>query len=133
MITTVDSSVIIELLVDESGKADSSESALRQARKEGSLIICETVLAEVAPILGDKGDLEEFLRDWEFTFQPASMESSILAGSLFRLYLGRGGKRGRVVADFLVGAHAQVFSNRLLTRDRGFYRDYFKGLSIWNP
>ena len=41
-----------------------------------------------------------------------------------------GGKHERILADFLIGAHALHEANRLLTRDRGFYRRYFSGLEI---
>jgi hypothetical protein len=52
---------------------------------------------------------------------------------MFRVYPHRGGKRGRVVPDFLIAAHAQELSDRLLARDRGYYRDYFMQLNLWEP
>ena len=52
---------------------------------------------------------------------------------MFRVYLERGGKRGRVVPDFLIAAHAQTHAQRLLARDRGCYRDYFIQLDLWDP
>jgi predicted nucleic acid-binding protein len=41
--------------------------------------------------------------------------------------------RERVIADFLVAAHASVHADRLLTRDRGFYRSRFRTLRILDP
>ena len=45
----------------------------------------------------------------------------------------QGGRRDRVVADFLIGVHASTEADRLLTRDRGFYRKYFAGLNVLAP
>lgn len=132
MITALDSSVILDVLVGDPEHGPASEAALGKARKEGSLILCETVLAEVVPVLADN-DAESLLADWEVNFVPSSRESALMAGGLFRQYLRRGGKRNRVLADFLIGAHAKCFADRLLTRDRGYYRDYFKQLDVWNP
>ena len=39
----------------------------------------------------------------------------------------------RTVPDFLVGAHALMQCAGLMTRDAGFYRDYFKGLKLIVP
>lgn len=132
MVTAIDTSVLLDVLIKDPAYVETSKAALRQAVSEGSLIICETVLAEIIPTL-EPSDLIPFLRDWDFTFVPSSQESAILAGKIFHSYLCRGGKRGRVVADFIIAAHAQIHAQRFLARDRGYYRDYFKHLKIWDP
>lgn len=49
---------------------------------------------------------------------------------MWREYRASGGKRTRLIADFLIGAHAQVRGGPLLTHDRGFFRRYFTDLQI---
>lgn len=132
MVTAVDSSVILDVLLDDNSFAPMAILALQTAATEGSLILCETVIAEIMPALGRKS-LEEMLSEWNLTFSASTLDSAQLAGELFQNYLRRGGKRGRIVADFLIAAHAQVCADRLLARDRGFYRDYFRDLRLLDP
>lgn len=56
-----------------------------------------------------------------------------MAGEYFARHLKRGGKQGRIVADFLIGAHAQMHADRLLARARGYLRDYFEDLLVLDP
>lgn len=131
MITAIDSSVILDVLVGDASFAERAHNALNQARQQGALIVCETVVAEICPALSAR-DFPLFFQDWELAFYPSTFESARLAGEMMRIYLTRGGRKGRVVADFVIGAHAQLQADRLLTRDRGFYRNYFKRLDVWD-
>jgi predicted nucleic acid-binding protein len=66
-------------------------------------------------------------------FDPITAPTALAAAAAWKSYRARGGKRQRVVADFLIGAHALTQSDRLLTRDRGFYRAYFSRLRVLDP
>jgi predicted nucleic acid-binding protein len=130
MISALDSSVLLDVLTADPRYADSSETLLRKAATEGKLIIGECVLAEIAPAFKDEETLKEFLTDWQVEFIPSSRDSALLAGRNFARYLSRGGRQGRIVADFLIGAHAMLHADRLLARDRGYLRDYFSKLAV---
>lgn len=133
MRTAVDSSVLLDVLLADPHFADLSEAALRRVAREGSLVVCECVLAEITPVLGLEAT-DEFLSDWNLTFVPSTAASAKLAGDMFASYLRRKPQsHGRVLPDFLIGAHAMCLADRLLARDRGYFRDYFKKLRVFEP
>jgi hypothetical protein len=134
MITAVDSSVILDVLTGDQGHASASLAALRKASREGRLIISESVVAEVRPAFESNSLFEEFLGDWGLEFMPSTLQSSIRAGEMLRQMLARKKRQeGRILPDFLIGAHALENADRLLARDRGFLRDYFTELTLWDP
>ena len=76
---------------------------------------------------------EEFLEQNQIRVEPLSRSASFLASRVWRTYRRQGGKRNRILPDFLIGAHAQIHASRLLSRDRGFYRELFPSLMLVDP
>lgn len=134
MITAVDSSVLLDILTAGSRFGEASLAAVRGAQRLGGLVACPVVWAEVRALTADAAILREHLPNAGVHFDPFDEESAELAGTTWRAYRRQGGSRDRLVPDFLVGAHAQVRGGgRLLSRDRGFYRRYFRSLKLIDP
>lgn len=133
MITAVDTNVLIDVLRGDPAHGPGSRAALTVCLREGSLIVCDVVLAETSAAFADRQAAGNALERIGVTYVAPSATSALLTGDAWRSYRATGGPRTRVVADFLVGAHAIEQADRLLTRDRGFYRRYFEGLTIVDP
>ena len=128
----VDSSALIELLGDGPRTAAAAD-ALRDALHDGPVAICDVVLAEVCTALKHGSDVLQFLEDAGLLYMAIESKAALRAGEMQRRYRQRGGRRERTIPDFLVGAHALLQCDGLITFDAGFFRDYFKGLKVIVP
>lgn len=128
----VDSSVLIELL-SGAEHADAAEAALRDALARGPVAVCDVVVAEVCSSLRDGDQALQVLEDMGIVYSVVEQKAAVRAGEMQRRYRARGGGRLRTVPDFIVGAHALLQCNALISRDAGFFRDYFKGLKVIVP
>ena len=133
MVTAIDSSVLLDVLTNDPRHGQPSLRALEAARGLGRLVICPIVWAEVGAFFDQPGRLRKALHTAGITFDPFDERSASLAAHQWRRYRERGGRRTRLVADFLIAAHAQTRAAALLTRDRGFHRRYFEALRVVEP
>ncbi len=133
MITAVDTSVLIDVFGADHMFGSSSRQALGSCLLQGSLVACEVVWAEVAVAFPSPRHAASALETLGVGFSPMGVEAALGASAAFGEYRRRGGGRSRIVADFLIGAHALAQCDRILTRDRGFYRTYFKRLRVLDP
>ncbi len=133
MITAVDTNVLLDVFGADPEFGLRSSEALRTCLHEGRLIACEVVWAEAASFFPSAAAVCGPMERLGIGFSPLDLEAALAASGAWRRYRARGGRGERIVADFLIGAHAQRHADRLLTRDRGFYRACFTGLKVMDP
>ena len=133
MITAIDTDVLIDVLIGDERHGARSADALRDAAVMGRLVACDTVWAEVTSWYDDRSAIEDAPDTIGIAFDPVNAEAATMAGQAWARYRAGGGVRARLLADFLIGAHAATRADRLLTRDRGFFRRYFGELTIVDP
>lgn len=136
MRSAIDTNVISALLANApaSGLA---EQLLLAAGEEGGLVICGPVYSE---LIAQPGMTAAFMDDFllktgievEFDLAKQTWES---AGRTYQSYARRkirsgGGRSRRILADFLIGAHASIRSDRLVTFDPGGYNSDFPKLVL---
>ncbi len=137
MTTAIDTNVIVALWDDDPSISLAAETALETAFRRGSLVVSAPVVAE---LIAAPGRTEAFITlfleengiaiDWDF-----GETIWLSAGRAFQAHAERRRKQRdhrtrRLLADFLIGAHAHIRGYRLLSLDERIYRAAFPALKI---
>ena len=74
MITSVDTSVLLDIFAAQPPPLPQSQAALRLCWRDGSLVVCGVVLAELRPHFADRRQLERALETLGVQYMPLSLE-----------------------------------------------------------
>jgi predicted nucleic acid-binding protein len=137
MTTALDTDVIVALWDPDPVFSCAAQQALDAALEFGALIAAAPVCAELIAYRGrSEESVEAFFRDTAIV-RDWNLSAAVwrAAGRAFRAYSGRrrnhfGGAPRRILADFLIGAHASENGYRLLTLDKRLYPAAFPKLKI---
>ena len=129
----VDSNILIDIFEEDENWLGWSLGALNDAVLSDRVIINSIIVAEVAPKTGSLEVFLDAIQMLKIEIAPLSEEAAYLGGCAFMEHRQNGGTAKSILADFLIGGHAQTLGATILTRDPRFYRAYFPTVSLITP
>jgi len=131
LITAIDTNILLDILLPDPEFGENSLSTLERAYGIGALFICTVVYAELVPQFENRKLLDATLDKLGIEVASITRETAYTAGQYWKKYSMEKKGRTRIITDFLIGAFAEAQADRMLTRDRGFYRMYFNNLQLF--
>lgn len=128
----VDSNIIIDTFEPGSEWAEWSRSALGDLGDDG-LFIDSVVAAEIGSRFNSTQEFADSLATLALPVVSLPLHGAWLAGQVYLEWVRNGGRRGAILPDLLIGAHAVARGASVLTRDPRRFRTYFPELELITP
>jgi predicted nucleic acid-binding protein len=129
----VDSSVILDVFLDDPEWGDWSEGVLAKLRGTGLLLINSIIYTEISIGFERIEELEKAVSECSFKMAAIPREALFLAGKAYVRYRKGKGKKVAPLPGFFIGAHAAVGGLELVTRDVRRIKTYFPSVKIISP
>jgi predicted nucleic acid-binding protein len=126
-----DSNIVLAMMDEDLGSPILDLLELR--RTDRQVFINEIIFAELSPRFIDAALVAEVCETFGLEIQRLTLIECHRAGQAFAEYRRRGGERRSILADFLIGAQAEMRGWPLVTRDRKGFSSYFPQLEIIDP
>jgi predicted nucleic acid-binding protein len=128
----VDTNIVLDILTDDPNWAEWSADQLI-AGAAGPLWINMIIYAELAGSHPTHDALRRSIDALGLDLVDVPREGLYLAGQAYRQYRKDGGSKSRVLADFIIGAHAVAADVPLLTRNGRDFRHRFPAIQLITP
>lgn len=129
----VDTNILVDIRERDPLWQDWSLGAVADARLAGPVATSVVTVGELASRQGSLEELMAFTAALGMDALSLNAAAAHRAGAAQRAYRLAGGKREKLLADFLIGAAAEGAGAALLTRDPRPYRTYFPELTLITP
>jgi predicted nucleic acid-binding protein len=133
MTTFVDTNILLYLLNENEELHQWAKDAVEERKIHGPLIICDVVYSEFSVGMESVERTNEAVAELALERLRFSNEALFHAGKAYKEHKARGGKRSNVLADFLIGAQAELEDAPLLTNNAKDYASYFPKVTIIQP
>ena len=130
--TFVDSCVLIDIFNDDAHWKSWSLDQVSLALPRG-LCINAVVYAEVSGSFATQHEVTTAITQGRLEIKDIPLEAAYLAAHAFKRYRLNKGQFKTALPDFFIGAHAQVLSCPLLTRDPQRFATYFPDVQLITP
>ena len=130
--TFVDSCVLIDIFNDDAQWKSWSVEQISLALPLG-LCINAVVYSEISGSFATQQDVSAAIKHGRLEVKDIPVEAAWLAAVAFKRYRLNKGQFKTALPDFFIGAHAQVLSCPILTRDPQRFASYFPDVELIKP
>ena len=129
----VDTNIILDILDSDASWSPWSSQQLRQLSAAHDLAINPIIYSEISIRFSTQAKLDRVVTELGLLVLDIPREAAFVAGKAFVVYRRRGGTKGKVLADFFIGAQAEVMDWKIATRDQGRFEKYFPTVVLMTP
>lgn len=127
----LDTNIVIYLLDPESPWFGWASGVVAASR--GEVAVSSIVVAELSARMDGRDEITDLLRNFDIGIEDFGAPAALRAGAAHAAYRAAGGRREKLLGDFLIGAHAVARNLPLATRGPKPYRRYFPELILITP
>lgn len=128
----VDTNVVIDAFDPDAENHEWAFRSLTDAVAQGAFLNY-IVAAELSARSPSQEALAEMLAALRLPIEQTDLAIAFRAGRAFGAWIDRGGRRGALLPDFLIGAHAAIRGAAILTQDVRRFRRYFPEVTLITP